>query len=59
MQKKRFALVSVYDKNNLDKICELFKKYNIEIISTSTTSRYIKKIGYKCQEVSNFIKFLK
>ena len=57
MQKKRFALVSVYDKNNLDKICELFKKYNIEIISTSTTSRYIKKIGYKCQEVSNFIKF--
>ena len=32
MQKKRFSLVSVYKKNKLEKICEIFKKNNIEII---------------------------
>ena len=54
---KRYALISVYKKNNLDKICGVLKKYNIGIISTGSTSKYIKKLGYKCKLVSDITKF--
>ena len=57
MQKKRFSLISVYNKSNLKKICSLLKKNNIEIISTGSTAKSIKKIGYSCYEVSDFTKF--
>ena len=57
MQKEIFSLVSVYNKKNLEKICDSFKKYNIHIISTGSTAKYIKKIGYNCLEVSHFTKF--
>ena len=57
MQKKRFSLISVYNKSNLKKICSLFKKNNIEIISTGSTAKSIKKIGYNCYEVSRYTKF--
>ena len=57
MQKKRFSLVSVYKKDKLEHICNLFKKNNIEVISTGSTSKYIRKIGYKCIDVSYFTKF--
>ena len=45
MYKQRFSLVSVYDKSKLEKICNLFKKNNIEIISTGSTAKHIKNIG--------------
>ena len=57
MQKKRFSLISVYNKSNLKKICSLLKKNNIEIISTGSTAKSIKKIGYSCYEVSRYTKF--
>ncbi len=57
MQKKRFALISVFNKTNLEKLCSLFKKINIEIISTGATAKHIRKIGYSCYEVSHFTKF--
>ena len=57
MNKKIFSLISVYNKNKIEKICKLFKKYNIKIISTGKTAKYIKKIGYQCLEVSSITKF--
>tara|TARA_Y100000588_G_scaffold205717_1_gene219569 strand:+ start:443 stop:1969 length:1527 start_codon:yes stop_codon:yes gene_type:complete len=55
--KDQYALISVFDKINLDFICKAFKKNNIKIISTGSTSKYIKKIGYNCTSVSNLTKF--
>ncbi len=55
--KKRYALISVFDKINLDIVCKVFKKNNIKIISTGSTSKYIKKIGYNSISVSNLTKF--
>ena len=55
--KGQYALISVFDKKNLNFICKLFKKNNIKIISTGSTSKYIKKIGYNCISVSNLTKF--
>jgi len=57
MYKKKFSLISVYDKNNLEKICNLFKKNNIKIISTGATAKHIKKIGHHCYDLSYFTKF--
>ena len=57
MIKKKFSLISVYKKDKLEEICKLFKKNNIEIISTGSTAIYIKKLGFNCLEVSNFTKF--
>ena len=55
--KEQYALISVFDKINLDFVCKVFKKNNIKIISTGSTSKYIKKIGYSSISVSNLTKF--
>ena len=54
---KRNALISVYDKSSLKKICQVFNKFNIGIISTGATAKKIISLGYKCTEISNLTKF--
>ncbi len=52
-----FALISVYDKSNLKFLCSLLKKNKIGIISTGSTSKRIKSLGYNCFEISKLTKF--
>ena len=54
---KSFALISVFDKSNLDFLCKLFKKYEIGIISSGSTSKKIRSLGYNCFEISKLTKF--
>jgi len=54
MKKIKQALISVSDKNKLDIILKTLKKFKIKIISSGGTYNQIKKLGYKCQEVSKF-----
>ena len=54
---KRNALISVYDKSSLKKICRVFNKFDIGIISTGATAKKIISLGYKCEEISNLTKF--
>ena len=54
---KKNALISVYDKSSLKKICYTFNKFNIGIISTGATAKKIISLGYKCTEISNLTKF--
>ena len=54
---KSFALISVFDKSNLDFLCQIFKKNNIGIISTGSTSTTIRSLGYKCFDISVLTKF--
>ena len=51
------ALISLSDKNELDKLLKVLQKFKINIISSGGTFREIKKLGYKCTEVSKFTKF--
>ena len=51
------AIISVYDKSNLNIICKYFNKNKINIISTGNTAKYIKKIGFKCKYISDVTKF--
>ena len=48
-----YALISVYDKTSLKKICVVLKKYNIGIISTGSTAKKIISLGFYCTEVSH------
>ena len=54
---KRNALVSVYNKTDLKKLCSTFLKYKINIISTGETANKIKALGYKCKKISDLTKF--
>mgnify|MGYP006181189201 CR=1 FL=1 len=54
---KRNALISVYDKSDLNKICKALNKHNIDIISTGATAKKIREIGFKCKEISSLTKF--
>jgi phosphoribosylaminoimidazolecarboxamide formyltransferase/IMP cyclohydrolase len=51
------ALISVYDKSSLHKICLTLTKYNIGLISTGATAKKIISLGFNCREISNLTKF--
>ena len=54
MKKIKTALISVSDKNNLKPLLNFLKKNNVKIISSGGTYREIKKLRFKCIEVSEF-----
>jgi phosphoribosylaminoimidazolecarboxamide formyltransferase / IMP cyclohydrolase len=54
---KRNALISVYDKSELKKICSVLNQFDIGIISTGATAKKIISLGYECKEISNLTKF--
>ncbi|MDC1014499.1 bifunctional phosphoribosylaminoimidazolecarboxamide formyltransferase/IMP cyclohydrolase [Candidatus Pelagibacter sp.] len=54
MKKIKTALISVSDKRNLKPILNSLKKNNIKIISSGGTYKEIKKLKFKCLEVSKF-----
>ena len=54
MKKIRQALISVSDKNKLEAILKILSKFKIKIVSSDGTYKQIKKLGYKCKEISKF-----
>ena len=51
------ALISVSDKENIIYLLKTLRKYNINIISSGGTYKSIKKLGYKCTELSKYTGF--
>ena len=51
------ALISVSDKKNLGHLLSALKKYKVNIISSGGTYKSIKKLGFKCKEVSDYTGF--
>ena len=51
------ALISVSDKSHLIKILPTLKKFKIEILSSGGTYKYIRKLGFKCIEISDYTNF--
>jgi len=56
-QKIKNALISVSDKSDLQKILPTLDKYKINLISSGGTYKEIKKLGYKCNELSKYTGF--
>jgi phosphoribosylaminoimidazolecarboxamide formyltransferase/IMP cyclohydrolase len=54
MKKIKTALISVSNKKNLKPLLNSLKKNNIKIISSGGTYKEIKKLKFKCIEVSKF-----
>ena len=57
LHKIKNALISVSDKTELKSILKILKKYNINIISSGGTFKFIKDQGYSCTEVSKYTGF--
>ncbi len=57
MKKIKNALISVYDKKNLKPLLSILKKNKIKIISSGGTYKEIKKLKFKCLEISKFTNF--
>ena len=51
------ALISVSNKENLNSVLKTLKKFNINVISSGGTYASIKKLGYKCTELSKYTGF--
>ena len=56
-QKIKNALISVSDKSDLQKILPTLDKYKINLISSGGTYKEIKKLGYRCNELSKYTGF--
>ena len=54
MKKIKKALISVSDKKNLKDLLKVLTKYKIELISSGGTYNEIKKLKFKCLEVSEY-----
>ncbi len=54
MNKIKKALISLSDKKNLKPVLKILKKYNVQLISSGGTYKEIKKLGFKCLEVSKY-----
>ena len=54
MNKIKKALISVSDKKNLRNLLKVLTKYKIELISSGGTYKEIKKLKFKCLEVSEY-----
>ena len=54
MIKIKTALISVSNKKNIKPILDMLKKNKVKIISSGGTYKEIKKLKFKCIEVSEF-----
>ena len=54
MKKIKKALISVSDKKNLKYLLKVLTKHKIELISSGGTYKEIKKLRFKCLEVSEY-----
>ena len=54
MKKIKKALISVSDKKDLLKLLKVLTKHKIELISSGGTFKEIKKLKFKCLEVSEY-----
>ena len=55
--KKKYALISVYDKSRLKYLCSNLIKNNYNLISTGSTGNKIKSMGFKSIDISRITKF--
>jgi len=54
MKKIKKALISVSNKENLQNLLKSLTKHKIELISSGGTYKEIKRLKFKCLEVSEY-----
>ena len=57
--KKKFALISVFEKRNLKYLCSNLDKFNYSFMSSGSTGEKIRELGFRCQDISKLTNFKK
>ena len=55
--KKKFALISVYNKNKLKYLCSNLIKHDYNFISSGSTGDKIRSMGFNCIDISKITNF--
>ncbi len=55
--KKKFALISVFDKKNLKYLCTNLNKFNYRFMSSGSTGNKIRELGFSCEDISKLTNF--
>ena len=55
--KKKFVLISVFEKKNLNYLCSNLNKFNYSFISSGSTGKEVRKLGFKCKDISKLTNF--
>ena len=55
--KKKFALISVFEKKNLKYLCSNLNKFNYSFISSGSTGDRIRELGFRCKDISKLTNF--
>ena len=55
--KKKFALISVFEKKNLKYLCSNLNKFNYSFISSGSTGKKIRELGFRCKDISKLTNF--
>ncbi len=55
--KKKYALISVFEKKNLKYLCSNLNKFNYSFISTGSTGNKIRELGFRCYDISKLTNF--
>ena len=55
--KKKFALISVFEKKNLKYLCSNLDKFNFSFMSSGSTGNKIRELGFRCEDISKITKF--
>ena len=55
--KKKFALISVFEKKNLKYLCSNLNKFNYSFMSSGSTGKKIRELGFRCEDISKLTNF--
>ena len=53
----KYALISVFDKKKLNFLCSNLKKHKYKFVSSGSTGKKIRELGFKCLDISKITKF--
>ena len=54
---KKFALISVFEKKNLKYLCSNLNKFNYSFLSSGSTGKKIRELGFRCKDISKLTNF--
>ena len=55
--KQKFALISVFDNKNLEYLCSNLNKFNYSFVSSGSTGKKIRELGFRCKDISKLTNF--
>ena len=55
--KQKYALISVFEKKNLKYLCSNLNKFNYSFMSSGSTGKKIRELGFRCKDISKLTNF--